>query len=123
MKFVGKVYSDNDAETAVSSSNSKELIILVYERIFDQLRTGKFELSQGRFGINYLSKASDLINLGLLSSLDLRKGGEIANNLKLIYEWALKAINEARIKKSPEKIQEVIDVLWPLYEAWEEIIG
>jgi flagellar protein FliS len=121
MKFVGKVYSDNDAETSVSSSNSSELILLVYERIFDQLQTGKFELSQGRFGIDFLSKASDLINLGLLSSLDFNKGGEIAVNLKLIYEWALKTINEARIKKSPEKIQEVIDILKPLYEAWEEI--
>ena len=58
----------------------------------------------------------------MLATLDFNKGGEIANNLKLIYEWALRAINEARIKKSPEKIQEVIDVLTPLYEAWQEIV-
>jgi flagellar protein FliS len=121
MKFVGKKYSDNEAETAVSSSNSRELIILVYERIFDQLRSGKFELSQGRFGIEFFTKASDLINLGLLASLDLKKGGEIASNLKSLYEWSLRSINEARINKSEEKIQEVIDVLIPLYEAWKEI--
>ena len=52
---------------------------------------------------------------------DLKKGGEIASNLKSIYEWSLRSINEARINKSEEKIQEVIDVLIPLYEAWKEI--
>ena len=121
MRFVGKIYSDNEAETAVSGSNSKQLILLVYEKIFDQLRMGQLELSQGRFGIDFFSKASDLINLGLLASLDLKKGGEIAKNLKEIYEWALKRIIDARIKKSPEMIQDVIDVMQPLYEAWDEM--
>ena len=122
MRFVGKVYSDNEAESAVSSSNPKELIVLIYERVLDQLQSGKFELSQGNFGINFFSRASDLINFGLLATLDFNKGGEIAINLKLIYEWALRAINEARIKTSPEKIQEVIDVLTSLHEAWQEIV-
>ena len=121
MKSVGKFYSDNDAETSVSSSNSKQLIVLVYGKIFEQLRTGQFELTQGRFGIEFFTKASDLINLGLLASLDFKKGGEIAHNLKIIYEWSLKTIIDARIQKSPEKVQEVIDVLTPLYEAWEEM--
>jgi len=121
MKFVGKAYSNNDVETAISSASPGQLIVLVHERILDQLRIGKLELSQGRFGIEFFSKAGDLINQGLLAPLDYKKGGEIALNLKAIYEWSLSSINDARIKKSPEKIQEVIETLTPLYEAWKEL--
>jgi flagellar protein FliS len=121
MKNVSKVYAQNEIETSVSSSNSGQLIVLVYERVIDQLSLGKFELTQGRFGIDFFTKAADLINYGLLASLDHVKGGEIASNLKKIYEWALKTINDARINKSPEKIQDVIDALRPLHEAWKEI--
>ena len=121
MNYVAKIYSNNAAETSVSSSNPRELIILVYERIFDQLRIGKMELMQDRFGIDVFTKASTLINLGLLASLDYEKGGEIAKNLKAVYEWALKTINEGRVNKSPKKIQDVIDVLTPIYEGWKEL--
>ena len=42
----------------------------------------------------------------------------MAQSLGAIYEWALREIINARSTKSPEKIQEVLDVLTPLYEAW-----
>jgi len=122
MRNASKIYAQNEIETAVSAANSGQLIVLVYERVIDQLNLGKSELSEGRFGMEFFTKAGDLINFGLLASLDHVKGGEIASNLKKVYEWALKAINEARINKSPEKIQEVINVLKPLHEAWKEIV-
>lgn len=118
MTRVAKAYAENDAMTSVTSSNSKELIILVYEKIFDHLRVAKQELREGRYGIEFFTKASDLINLGLLASLDYQKGGEIATNLKSIYEWTLGNIIQARLQKSPEMVQDAIDILTPLYEAW-----
>ena len=33
-------------------------------------------------------------------------------------DWSLGEILNARLTKSPEKVQEVLDVLTPLYEAW-----
>lgn len=118
MNKSAKTYANNNMQTLVASSNSKELIVLVYDKIFEHLRVAKLELNENRYGIEFFTKASDLINLGLLASLDLQKGEEIASNLKLIYEWALDKILEARLKKSPEMVQEVIDILTPLYEAW-----
>jgi len=118
MNRSAKAYANNDVQTSVASSSSEELIILVYEKIFEHLRVAKLELIENRYGIEFFTKASDLINLGLLASLDLQKGGEIASNLRSIYEWALDKILEARLKKSPEMVQDVINTLTPLYEAW-----
>jgi flagellar protein FliS len=111
-------YATNDVETGVHSSNSHQLIVLIYERLFDHLKIGKKELEAGRYGIESFTKATELIQQGLLACLDYKGGAEVAQNLGAIYEWSLRKIINARVTKSPEKIQEVLDVLTPLYEAW-----
>jgi flagellar protein FliS len=50
--------------------------------------------------------------------LDYNTGGEVAQSLGAVYEWSLRELISARSAKSPERIQEIIDVLTPLYEAW-----
>ena len=111
-------YAANSVETGVVAANSSQLIVLVYERLFDHLKIGKKELESGRYGIESCTKAHDLIQQGLVACIDYKKGGDIAQSLGAIYEWSLREIINARVTKSPEKIQEVLDVLTPLYEAW-----
>jgi len=113
-----KVYAETNIHTGVSSANSSELIVLVYERLFDHLKIGKIELENGRYAIESFTKAHDLIQQGLVACIDYKEGGDIAQSLGAIYEWSLREIINARVIKSPEKIQEVLDVLTPLYEAW-----
>jgi flagellar protein FliS len=118
MSKVAQAYGNTAVETAVTSSSSKELIILVYEKINEHLLLGKKELELGQPGVEVFTKAVDLINLGLIASLDKGKGGEIANNLEFIYLWAINKIVEARLSKAPDKIYEVIKVLKPIQEGW-----
>ena len=115
---IAKAYGDTAVETAVTSSSSKELIILVYEKINDYLTLGKKELVLNQPGVEVFTKAVDLINLGLIASLDKTKGGEIANNLEFIYLWSINKIIEARLTRSPDKIDEVIKVLKPIQDGW-----
>jgi len=121
MSYAAKAYATTKSETDVMASSSPELILVVFDRLFDHLKAGKNELEAGRYGIEYFTKASDLISLGLVIALDEEKGGEIARNLHAIYRWALNTILQARLRKSPEMIQEVINVLTPVYEGWMAI--
>ena len=116
-----KAYSDTAINTGVESANSKELILLVYEKIIDHLKLGKKELEINQPAVEAFTKACDLINLGLIASLDKVKGGEVANNLELIYLWAIHKITESRLYKSPDKIDEVIKVLDTLGDGWRQI--
>jgi flagellar protein FliS len=79
---------------------------------------GKRALEAGDYGIESFTKAHDLIQQGLLACLDYNTGGEVAQSLGAVYEWSLRELISARSAKSPERIQEIIDVLTPLYEAW-----
>jgi len=115
-------YAANSIETGVVAANSSQLIVLVYERLFDHLKIGKKELESGRYGIESFTKAHDLIQQGLVACIDYKEGGDIAQSLGAIYEWALREIINARVTKSPEQVQEILDVLTPLYEAWISLV-
>lgn len=121
MSRAAMLYKQTESLTSVNSSSPIELILLVYERALENLRIGKQELENNQSGVENFTKASDFINFGLLASLDLEKGGEIAKNLKVIYLWALHSIIEARLKKSPEKIDNVINVIDNLYKSWQDL--
>jgi flagellar protein FliS len=121
MSIAANAYKKTEIVTSVSSASTNELILLIYDRILENLRLGKKELENNRLGIDEFTVANELINLGLLASLNDQKGGEIAQNLRNIYLWAMHSIIEARLTKSSEKIDEIINVLNNLRQAWEFI--
>ena len=114
-------YAENETLTAVMGGDARELIVLIHQRIFDHLKLAKQELERGELGIEYFIKASDLIQQGLLGCLDYEKGQDVAHNLSAIYVWSLQELLSARVARSPERVQDVINTLTPLYEAWIEL--
>lgn len=113
-----RAYASNDIEGGVIDSDPAKLIALIFERTLDHLKLGKKMLEKSEYGIENFTKANDLIQKGLLACLDYDRGADVANNLASIYEWSLREIIRGRAEKSPEKIQEVINVLTPLYDGW-----
>jgi len=118
-----RAYADTQRETSVSSAKPVELVAMVYQRLLDHLHTGQVQMSEGADSSESFTKAIDLITTGLESCLDKEKGGEIAQNLALIYDWAGKEIIRARLCRDPEMIQGVINAFVPLAEAWREHAG
>ena len=118
-----RAYAATQRETSVSSAKPVELVAMVYQRLLDHLHTGKIQMAEGADSSESLTKAIDLITTGLESCLDKEKGGEIAQNLALIYDWAGKEIIRARLRRDPEMLQGVINAFVPLAEAWLEHAG
>ena len=82
---------------------------------------GKKELALGETGAEALTKAVDLLNVGLIASLNKESGGQIAENLEAVYLWAIHKIIEARLNKKPDRIDEVVKVLTPIYDGWRDL--
>ena len=118
-----RAYAATQRETSVSSAKPVELVAMVYQRLLDHLHTGKIQMAEGADSSESLTKAIGLITTGLESCLDKEKGGEIAQNLAFIYDWAGKEIVRARLRRDPEMIQGVINAFVPLAEAWMEHAG
>jgi len=118
MSIASKYYEKQSITSHVAIATPHELVILVYEKTLENLKLGKNEMLKGAYGVEYFTRATDLINQGLLATLNYEKGKDIAVELKNIYEWCLREILAARLEKSPQKIEKVIEVLIPLYEGW-----
>ena len=78
-------------------------------------------MEDGRDDAEYIGKSIDLIEKGLAAALDQEKGGDIAGNLAQLYDWAIREMLRARMKRSPELLTAVIEVFNNLQSAWIEI--
>ncbi|AIQ65881.1 flagellar biosynthesis protein FliS [Paenibacillus stellifer] len=68
----------------------------------------------------YLQKSQDII-YELLSSLNIKEGGELAANLKNLYFYMIDRLIESNIQKKSSGIDEVVSMLEELKSAWEQI--
>ena len=121
MSRIAKAYASISVDTSIKDSSPLELIVLVFDKIFDHLTRGKKELILGETGAEPLTKAVDLLNVGLIASLNKEHGGQIAENLEAVYLWAINKIIEARLNKKPDRIDEVVKVLNPIYDGWRDL--
>ena len=118
-----RAYAATQRETGVSSARPIDLVVMVYARLLDHLRSAQLQMAEGKDASESLTKAVELITTGLEACLDKAQGGEIAENLAVIYDWANREILLARLRRDSEKLQGVINALQPLSEAWREHAG
>ncbi len=118
-----QAYAATQRETGVSSARPIDLVVMVYERLLDHLRSAQLQMGEGTDPTESLTKAIDLITTGLEACLDKVQGGEIAENLAVIYDWANREIMLARLRRDASMLQGVINALQPLAEAWRQHAG
>ena len=58
---------------------------------------------------------------GLHSSLDMQRGGDIANNLSNLYEYMMKRLTQANASNDLASLDEVTRLLGEVREGWQAI--
>ena len=113
-----KVYREN----AITTQGRGRLIVLLYEGAIRFLKQAVADLQNNDMagkGRN-INKAKDVLyELG--SVLDAEQGGEIAENLKSLYNFMQHHLNQANLRKDVQMIQEVITLLEELNQGWRAI--
>jgi len=109
-------------ENAVTTQTRGRLIVLLYEGAIKFLEQAKAELQAGNYAEKgeFINKALAIIN-ELDSCLDVENGGEVATNLRRLYQFSIRHLNEANIHRDTQRIQDVIDCLKDLNEGWKAI--
>ncbi|MGB4435539.1 MAG: flagellar export chaperone FliS, partial [Defluviitoga tunisiensis] len=70
---------------------------------------------------NEIIRVEDII-LELNVSLNIEKGGEVAKNLRLLYNYIYEQLVQANLKKDIDILSEVKSLIKELYETWKEIV-
>ena len=110
--------------TNVMTADPNRLVLMCYEGAIDNLKIvkqGLIEKDYERKG-NAIKKAQDIIE-ELLCSLNFEKGGDVAKGLDSLYNYMLRRLLDADIKRDIKAIDEVIGILDELKSAWEEIFN
>ena len=96
---------------------------MLFDGLFQSLNAARGAIERGEIEEKgrHLGKAVRILQEGLAAGLDLEKGGELAGNLKLLYDYSVKKLTQANVRNDAEMVAEVIGVLQPVAQGWKEI--
>lgn len=111
-------------DTRIQTASPGKLILLLYEGAikFSRLAIKHIEAKEIEKAHNYIIKTQNIVT-ELDITLDMKNGGEIAKNLRMLYDFINRHLVKANVEKKAEYIEEVLKLLKQLYEAWITIIN
>ncbi|MBT3366208.1 MAG: flagellar export chaperone FliS [Nitrospina sp.] len=115
-------YHNQYRKNEISTSSQGRLILMMYEGAikFSTMAIQSIESGDIAGQGKYINKTHDIIN-ELSLALDLKKGGEVALRLESLYQYMLSQLTLANIKSDRKSLEDVVKILSPLAEAWEQL--
>lgn len=116
-------YQQISIESDVRGADPHRLIVLLFDGAESALQQAQVRLAAGDFKgkSDSIIKAIEIIQSGLSASLDTEQGGDLAKNLKALYEYMASRLIHANVHKDDNAIREVQGLLGEIASAWREI--
>lgn len=116
-------YSQVAVDVGVTAADPHKLVLMLFDGAIKAIYLAKAHMQANDVALKgqFISKAVAIIDEGLKLSLDESAGGEIALNLKDLYEYMCQRLLVANLKNQPKPLDEVARLLDELRGAWEAI--
>lgn len=100
-----------------------ELLLALYDGLFRFLNGAQhcFKTDQKPKGREFICKAHAILS-ELYLALDHKVSPDLCSNLAAVYDFSMARLMEANREGKLEYIEEVVRVLTPLREAWQEAV-
>ena len=101
-------YSNTGMETGVFSADPHKLILLLFEGASLAISSALGHMARNEVAQKgrSISHAIAIINKGLQASLDMKAGGEIAQNLFDLYDYMTRRLLHANLNNDPDALRE-----------------
>ena len=110
------------SENQVGIESPQRLIEMLYEGLLRFCSRMKVFMKKDDIEQRlYYCKRATAIFVELINSLDYEKGGDVAYYLNGLYLYEIKLLSQANLRNDETKVDEVINVVRCLLEAWREI--
>lgn len=115
-------YKNVDLQATVATASPHKLIQMLFDGALDALAQSKgaIERKDIELRTQRLNKATGIV-LGLRDSLDIEKGGEVAENLDALYDYIIRGITQANREDDADKVQELMNLLLEVKMGWEQM--
>lgn len=110
-------------ETAVAGADAHQLVGLLYQALLQSLGVARLSMQAGDVAGKgkAILRAVRLIEEGLKAGLNDEKGGQLAANLRNLYDYCILTLTEANLRNEIAKVDEVTRLIQPIAQAWGEI--
>jgi flagellar secretion chaperone FliS len=109
-------------EAAVRNASTVELVIMLYDILardlhgaIEAMDTSNIEARTAKLKHGFLALQQ------LEGTLNLEEGGDFASNLSRFYSMTRAQMMKAQVQRDPEILQELIQLLFSVREAWVEV--
>lgn len=115
-------YAEVHTSSNLGEESPHRLIQMLMEGFLARVNSAKGAISHGDMESKsmYISKAIGIVG-GLNEALDLEQGGEIAINLRQLYDYINFRLLEASSENSEQILNEVNGLMKDVKEAWDAI--
>jgi flagellar secretion chaperone FliS len=109
-------------ESSVLTAPRERLVVMLYDGAIRFLNQSAVALRAGnqRVFLDRVQRAEAIIK-ELNLTLDMGRGGDVAQRLRSIYQFCNMHLAAATMEGDPRKIEEVIRLLSDLRESWQQI--
>ena len=116
-------YQRINVETSMHTIDQHQLVSLLYEGVLNSIATARGAMARGDVvgKVNAISKALRIIEEGLSTALDRVDGGELAHNLGALYDYCTQRLILANARNDDAMMQEVMRLIEPVAQGWNEI--
>ncbi|SBT04212.1 flagellar protein potentiates polymerization [Candidatus Accumulibacter aalborgensis] len=116
-------YQKVEVDLAIEVADPHRLVLLLFAGAQAAIGKARAAMEQQQIAAKgeAVSKAIDIIANGLRVSLDLEKGGEIAERLDALYEYLVLRLLRANLNNDLRALEEVSGLLEEIHGAWRAI--
>jgi flagellar secretion chaperone FliS len=120
--FAG-TYRQIGVQTGVGGASPHQLVLMLYDGYNDSVNDARAAMRAGQMEAKgkAIGRALRIVDEGLKASLDVRVGGELAQNMMAVYAYVLRRLSEANISNNADLLDECLRVMEPLRSAWVAI--
>ncbi len=108
-------------ENQILQADPLELVRLLYRGAIEAIGHARRHVREGaiRDRNRQIGRASEIVN-ELTGSVDRDRGGEVAANLLLLYDYIQGLLHDANFRQAEEPLTEAERLMSTLLEAWDQ---
>ncbi|MDA8447205.1 flagellar export chaperone FliS [Paracidovorax valerianellae] len=117
------VYRQVGVQSSVDGASPHQLIQMLFDGLVQSLNAARGSMQRGDVEEKgrHLGKAVRIIEEGLKGGLNPVQGGELAANLRSLYDYCVSRLTMANLRNDVTLVEEVVNLITPVAQGWGEI--
>ncbi len=114
-------YTQTKAQSGVESASATQLITMLLDGALERVAKAQGHIERGELAEQgeVIGKVIDIV-ASLDSYLDHDKGGEVSKTLESLYDYIVRQLYQANLKKDVSVLEEVASLLTEVRAGWAE---